>query len=168
MKHKSLNFILVAIFCCSLSVVEAQTMYIRPITGTKSAYAISNIKKLTFSSDNLLVTPTSGNVATHPIGNNRYINFIDLTLATVAQQQAAIDFYVYPNPVQDVLTISMDGQGQPIDAITIFTLEGQLVLQEKIDYNIQPKIYVTSLSQGMYLCKINSGIKTQTIKFIKQ
>lgn len=168
MKHKSLNFIIVALFYCSLSGLEAQTMYIRPVTGTQSAYSISNIQKITFSGSNwFYVTPISGTVDLHYRANNRYINFIDLTLSTETQQHAATDFYVYPNPVQDVLTVAMDVQGQPIDIIAIFTIEGQLVLQEKLDYNTKPQISVTSLAQGMYLCKISSGIKNQTIKFIK-
>lgn len=168
MKHKSLNFILAALFCCSLSGLEAQTLYIRPITGAQSAYAISNIQKVTFSGSNwFYVTPISGTVNLHYRANNRYINFIDLTLATDTQQQTATAFYLFPNPVKDLLTVSMVEQGQPIDDISIFTLEGQLVLQKKLDYNTQPQIYVTSLAQGMYLCKISSGIKNQTIKFIK-
>jgi len=159
---------LVLIFCICLTSLQAQTMYVRPLTGTQAAYAITNIKKLTFSSGNLLVTPTSGTAVTHSLSGNRYINFTNLLLATETQQQEANTYYVYPNPVKDVLNVFISEQGQLIDSISIFTLEGQLVLQQKLPYNTQPQISVYSLPQGIYLCKLISEIKTETIKFIKQ
>ena len=167
MKNKLFNFTL-AVFCCCLSELKAQTMYVRPLTGTQATYAITNIQKLSFSSGNLLVIPISGSAVTHSLSGNRYINFTNLSLATETQQQEVNTYYVYPNPVKDVLNVFIAEKGQLIDSISIFTLEGQLVLQQKLLYSIQPQISVDSLPQGIYLCKLISGIKTQTIKFIKQ
>jgi hypothetical protein len=143
-------------------------MYVRSITGAQSAYLIINIKKLTFSSGNLVVTPTSGAVATFPILGNRYINFADLTLSTPTQQQALTAFYGYPNPVKAVLHISKAELGQSIDAISIIALDGRLVLEQKQINTNFPQVDVATLPQGMYLCKITSGSKAQMLKFLKQ
>ena len=159
---------LVFFFLLVLSGLQAQTMYVRPIAGAQSAYAITNIKKLTFTSGNLVVTPTSVAVATFSILGNRYINFTNLTLSTPIQQQAPTAFYVYPNPVGEVLHLSKAELGQSIDAIAIISLDGRLVLEQKQINTNFPQVDVVALPQGMYLCKITSGIKTQTIKFLKQ
>jgi len=166
MKTRKLLFIL--FFLLAVSGLQAQTMYVKPITGAQSAYAIINIKKLTFSSGNLVVTPTSGAVATFSLLGNRYINFTDLTLSTPIQQQALTAFYVYPNPVKEVLHLSEAELGQSIDAIAIISLDGRLVLELKQINTNFPQVDVAALPQGMYLCKITSGGKTQTIKFLKQ
>jgi hypothetical protein len=168
MQNKQFQFGLVFFFLLAVSVLQAQTMFVRPITGAQSAYLITNIKKLTFSSGNLVVTPTSGAVATFSLLVNRYINFTDLTLSTPIQQQALTAFYVYPNPVKEVLHISKAESGQFIDAIAIIALDGRLVLEQKQINTNFPQVDVASLPQGMYLCKITSGSKTQILKFLKQ
>ena len=168
MKNKQFHLGLVFFFLLALSGLHAQTMYVRPITGAQSAYLITNINKLTFSSGILVVTPTSGAVATFSILGNRYINFTDLTLSTPIQQQALTVFYVYPNPVKEILHISKAELGQSIDAIAIIALDGRLFLeQNQINTNF-PQVDVAALPQGMYLCKITSGGKTQILKFLKQ
>jgi hypothetical protein len=168
MQNKQFQFGLVFFFLLAVSVLQVQTMYVRPITGAQSAYLITNIKKLTFSSGNLVVTPTSGAEVTHSLLGNRHINFADLTLSTPIQQQALTAFYVYPNPVKEVLHISKAELGQSIDAIAIIALDGRMVLEQKqINTNL-PQVDVASLPQGMYLCKITSGSKTQNLKFLKQ
>jgi hypothetical protein len=168
MKHNLFKFTLAFLFCLSLSGLQAQNMYITTTTGAQAAYDITKIQKLTFSGDNLLVTPKSGVVTTHPISGNLYINFTNLTLSTPVPQRAATAFYVYPNPVTDVLNISIEEQGQPIDDITIITLDGSMVLQQNPSTNPTQQIAVSTLPLGIYLCKITSANKTQTLKFIKQ
>jgi len=166
MKTTKLLFIL--FFLLALSSLQAQTMYVRPVTGEQVSYPITTIKKLTFSSGNLVVTPISGSVATHSLLGNRYINFTDLTLNSPIHQQALTAFYVYPNPVKEVLHLSIAELGQRIDAVAIISLDGRMVLQQKQINTNFPQVDVAALPQGMYLCKITSGSKTQTLKFIKQ
>jgi len=43
-----------------LSGLQAQSLYVRPVTGVQSAYALANLRKLTFSGGNLVVTPNTG------------------------------------------------------------------------------------------------------------
>ena len=79
------------------------------------------------------------------------------------------EWFVYPNPVTDFLVIQKNGVVNS-DKITIeiFTLEGRLV-QKLIKPN-NSKIILSDigwLSQGMFLLKISSDEKYQTVKFNK-
>ena len=147
---------------------NAQTMYVRPIAGTQTAYPVANIQKLTFSGGNLVVTNTTGNNGTFALADNRYLNFTDLTLATTSKELVNNRFYVYPNPVKSVLHITNQDPTQPISRLEIVSLQGRLLLeQNSLDTNTT-QVDVATLPQGMYFCKITSNNKTQTIKFLKQ
>lgn len=79
------------------------------------------------------------------------------------------DWSVYPNPVHDYLVIQKNGVVNS-DKITIeiYSLEGRLI-QKWIKPN-NPKIILSDigwLSQGMFLLKISSDKKYQTIKLNK-
>ena len=87
----------------------------------------------------------------------------------VSSQLEGKDWFVYPNPVSDLLVIQKNGVVNS-DEITIeaFTLEGRLV-QKWIKQN-NSKIILSNigrLPQGMFLLKISSDEKYQTIKFNK-
>lgn len=151
------------LFGLAFSGVNSQTMYVRPIIGTQSSYGIANIKNLTFSGGNLVVTNTTGANSTFPISGNRYLNFNDLTLATTSHELVKNSFYVYPNPVTSVLNITNQDPTQTITHLEIISLEGQVVMVQNT-----PQIALASLPQGMYFCKITSNNQNQTIKFLKQ
>lgn len=168
MKHNRFIFTLSFLVCLGLSGLKAQNMYVRPTNGTQTDYAIANIRKLTFSEDTLFVTPVSGSVTSHSLSSNRYINFTNLTLATVTPQKASTAIYVYPNPVVDVLHVSVEEQEQSEGVLEIIALEGRLILKQKLDKRGKTQIQASMLPQGMYLCKITHGSQTQTIKFFKQ
>lgn len=147
---------------------NAQTMYVRPIAGTQTAYPVANIQKLTFSGGNLVVTNTTGNNGTYALAANRYLNFTDLTLATTSNELVNNRFYVYPNPVTSVLHITNLDQTQTISRLEIVSLQGRLLLeQNSLDTNTT-HVDIATLPQGMYFCKITSNNKAQTIKFLKQ
>ncbi len=79
------------------------------------------------------------------------------------------EWFVYPNPMNDFLVIQKNGvvNTEKI-SIEIFTLEGRLV-QKLIKPN-NPKIILSDigrLPQGMFLLKISSDEKSQTIKLNK-
>ncbi len=143
--------------------VNAQTMFVRPITGTQSVYPVTDIQKLTFSAGNLIVNNTNGSSGTFALAGNRYINFTDLTLGTISQQVVKNSFYVYPNPVSTVLNITNEDPAQSITHLEIISLEGR-VLMKKNTFQVD----ISALPRGMYFCRITSNKQTQTIKFLKQ
>ena len=138
-------------------------MYVRPLTGIQTSFALTNIKKLTFSNGNLLVTSTIGSNGTFALADNRYINFTDLTLGLVSHELVRNDFYVYPNPSTTVLNVANDDVSQTLSHLEIISLEGRVLMEQNTS-----KIMVASLPKGLHFCKITSNNKIQTIKFLKQ
>lgn len=161
MKTKILMALL--LFGVTFSGLRAQTMYVRPNAGAQTAYPVTNIKKITFSGGNLMVTNTTGANGTFALSGNRYLNFTDLTLATPTQELDKNSFYVYPNPVTNVLNITNEDPTQTISHLEIISLEGRVVLEQNT-----PQVSLASLPQGMYFCRITSNNQTQIIKFLKQ
>lgn len=157
------KFMVVLLLGIVFSGMKAQTMYVRPITGTQSAYSLATIKNLTFSNGNIVVNNTTGSNGTFPLSGNRYLNFTDLTLATPSHELVKNSFYVYPNPVTNVLNITNEDPTQTITHLEIISLEGRVVIAQNT-----PQVAVTSLPPGMYFCRITYNNQTQTIKFLKQ
>lgn len=69
-------------------------------------------------------------------------------------------FVLYPNPTSAVLNIESN---EMIDAVLIYNLQGQLILESQKNDNIN----VSNLAAGTYLMKINSGNLAQVKKFVK-
>ena len=74
-------------------------------------------------------------------------------------------FSVYPNPTANVLNIKST---QEIDNVTVFNLLGQNVASFSKNEITNSSIDMSELSKGLYLVKITSGDKTQTLRVTKE
>lgn len=89
---------------------------------------------------------------------------LDFTLNVTALGTASFSndlFTMYPNPAKDILNLQGD---LAIEEINIYNLQGQLVLANKNDNQIN----VAGLPTGQYMIKAASGGLFQTGKFVKQ
>ena len=154
-----------AFFCIS---INAQTMFVRPITGSQTTYSVADIQKLTFENGNMLVTNNTGASGTFALSELRYVSFTDFNLGTTNPELATNKFYAYPNPASHVLNISGSNTMKRVDNIQILSLEGRLLMQQKPSNESAPQVDISALPQGMYLCKITNGSQQQTLKFLKQ
>ena len=155
-----------ALFCCLG--VNAQTMFVRPITGSQTSYPVGEIQKLTFANGNMLVTNNTGTNGTFALSGLRYVSFTDFNLATTIPELATNKYYAYPNPASHVLNISGSNTLQRISNIQVISLEGRLLLDQKPANESTPQIDISALPQGMYLCTLTIGNQQETIKFLKQ
>jgi len=161
---KKIHIIITVFFCVS---VNAQTMFVRPVTGSQTTYSVAGIQKLTFDNGNMLVTNNTGANGTYALSGLRYLNFVDLTLQTSIPEMATNKFYAYPNPASHMLNITGSNAMQRVENIQILSLEGRLLLQQKL-VNDAPQVDISALPQGMYLCKITNGNQQETLKFLKR
>lgn len=76
------------------------------------------------------------------------------------------EFVVYPNPVQEHISISFPNGFESAN-LTLFTTLGQVVLDQKIT-NQNASLLLNNLNSGMYLYKIQSNSYSQSGKIIKQ
>jgi len=77
------------------------------------------------------------------------------------------DFWVYPNPTNDFITLDFSNYNDVELYAEMFNILGQKV---KVFENISPseKLDLSELTSGIYLIKINYNGETQTIKIKKQ
>lgn len=165
MKHHLLKLSFVFLFVLSLTGLYAQNMYVRKGNGTQTNYALSSIKKMTFSAGSLVMNSSGGADASYALKDLRYLNFNDLTLGVGNAQQDPEAIFIYPNPVTDVFYLA--AAAQSISSIAIISMEGRVLMQTKQAGNTTA-IDVSKLAKGLYLCKIYTDTTTQTIKFLKQ
>lgn len=148
--------------------LQAQNMYIRTSSAGQITNSLANIKKLSFSSGNLIVSSNSGTIDNYALNTMRYINFKDLTLSTKEYAQATKKILLYPNPVNEVLNLSIANMIQEAFLIQIITTEGRVIKQESQNNSNTAKLSLAGLPSGFYLCKVTNGLSSETIKFLKQ
>jgi photosystem II stability/assembly factor-like uncharacterized protein len=84
---------------------------------------------------------------------------------TLGQPDVAANIsVVYPNPVNATLNIK---SSQTIDAVQIYNVSGQLLLEEK-SHNGISQIDMAALADGIYFVKTYAGRQVQTHKVTKQ
>ena len=114
------------------------------------------------------VTNASGSSGTFAIDNNRYLNSSDLTLETTSNELVNNRFYIYPNPVLNILFITNQDKAQLINRLAIISLQGRLLFEQNAMNTNITQVDLASFPQGMYFCKITSNNQSQIVKFLKQ
>ena len=74
-----------------------------------------------------------------------------------------VRFSYYPNPVKDVLHITMDKE---IEHITVTGFAGQIVLEKEV-HATQYNIDLSAFASGVYFVKVSTGKQFKIIKVIK-
>ena len=169
MRHKQLKLSAVLLFGLGLSGLHAQTMYVKENKGTQTAFTLSNIKKMSFSSGNITVTKTDNTKGVFALYNLRYLNFTDLS--TKIEEPLSFQkrmLSVYPNPVRNVLNIDLTGTAQVEGTLIIFNFEGKTVLNRQVSHVGVLSLDISHLPKGLYLCRYANLTETRTVKIIKQ
>ena len=166
---KSIGMAALLAFNFSLSTVFAQTMYVKQSNGTQTAYALSNVRKMTFSAGNVTVQKTDNTTVEYLLSGMKYLSFQDFTTGINEQQMAAGNtLLTYPNPVNDVLKIDLRGTKNQGGSISILTLDGKVMQTQQTEGTGTVTLNLSQLPQGIYLCRYSSGTETKTVKIIKQ
>ena len=101
-----------------------------------------------------------------------------ITLNVVAEQpiaanvtEVSTDIALWPNPVQNVINMSIKGKLNGQVNMSIVDMNGKVVTQSSNvvrSGNNQVQIDVTDLKPGMYMMQIGNGTQTTTRRFVKQ
>lgn len=118
------------------------------------------------------VLKSAGNNDSGQIGDGTTVQrnfFTDLAcpvsnLSTEEISKVSNSLKVFPNPVQDNLTISFD---ENITSVAIYNMVGQQVLSKAINAK-KTTLDVSGLSSGVYLVQVTSGKEVKTLKVIKK
>lgn len=78
------------------------------------------------------------------------------------------DFYIYPNPVKDILNITTPSNLGLLCSYKISNLLGQIVKIDKVFDEKNFTINTAFLSSGAYFITIEKGVVKKTLRFIKE
>ena len=169
MRHKKLQLSAILLLGLGLTGLQAQTMYVKQSSGTQTAYALSNIQKMTFSSGNVTVQKTDNTTGVYALSGLKYLSFQVFTTGINEPQMAAGNtLLTYPNPVADLLTIDLTGTKNGKGRISILNLEGKVMQTQKTSGMSIVTLNLSQLPQGVYLCRYTNGAETKTVKIIKK
>ena len=170
MRHKRLKLSAVLLLGLGLTGLQAQTMYVKESSGTQTAYTLSNIQKMSFSSGNLTVTKTDNSSGVFALSDLRYLNFSDIT--TDLQEDylsvQSTNLSVYPNPVGDILNINLTGKSETEGTLSILNFEGKTLVTRKVSNEGVLSLDISHLPTGIYLCRYSNATEIKTVKIIKQ
>lgn len=127
--------------------------------GTAAQIALPSLRKLYFSTSNLMINKTSGTNEEISLSSIQRITFNSVNgIAPVKTTSQAIK--LYPIPARKYISLKNAPEGE--FTVEIFNITGSLTLTQKLIPTSQP-IDVSKLPSGLYLMRVNH----QTIKFTK-
>ena len=167
---RNYNFTL-SIICfiiMSTSLSSAQSMYYHTKNGATITYDLLNVSNMTFTSVNFNIRKTDGTTDSYLISNfgQIYFQFDPNLIPEFSANDRLI--HVYPNPVHDLLNLTLIGDINQGASIQILNLEGDVLLIKQI---INAGNYLFNMSnypEGIYLCRYNNGTTITTEKIVKQ
>lgn len=125
------------------------TFQIKPTAGYAIGDIIPNFASIYFDFNPPIITNTNLTEFVTTLGNNTF---------------AFNELNYYPNPVKNSLSIS---NASLIEEIEITSLLGQRILTKKVN-ELQTKLNLSELSNGVYFVKVISEGQEKTIKIIKE
>lgn len=169
MRRKKLKLCAVLLLGLGLSGLQAQSLFVRISNGPQTAYALSSIQKLTFSSGYLTITETDNNNGVYALNALQYLNFTDL-LTSIARPKNAenVDLLTYPNPVVDFVTIDISGLKNLNGTLSILNIDGRLIKTQELSGSGAVRLDMSQFPKGIYLCQYGNATELKTVKIIKQ
>ncbi len=169
LKVKSLGVTTLLTFTFSLSSLTAQSLFLPKDNGSQAKHDLKNIRKITFSSGRATVWSTYNSNYDYALNGLKNLNFYDFTVGLEEQTQfSTANLVTYPNPVGDVLNIDLSNSENRAGIISIHSLEGKVVQQQKINETGIVKLNLGQLPRGIYLCRYATETEIKTSKIIKQ
>lgn len=120
---------------------------------------VRNVSLVLSQFDGTVEVPANVNSSTLEI--DRIVINNSNTLLSVRDNSLQNDFFMYPNPVEDLLTISTN---QEIKGLEIYSLTGQLLHRIENSNSIN----VSNLHNGVYIVNVYSKDKVSSSRFVKK
>jgi hypothetical protein len=168
MNQKRLLWSALLLTALGLTNVQAQSMKISARSGSLTTISLSNISRMTFSSGSVSVKRVVGNTDSFVLTDLRHLSFGDVTTGISGAVSSSDEAMLYPNPVREVATIRIPFTGIS-GVVEIVALDAKVVAGTLYDANTTTcRINLSTLTKGMYICRISNGTESKTTKFIKQ
>ena len=125
------------------------TFQVKPRVGFAVGDIIPNTASIYFDFNPAIITNTFNTEFVAQLGVDEFENG---------------DFVFYPNPVSDIVTVSVKNNGT-IAAIAVYDMLGKVILSEKTTTTDSSKTFdLSSVSKGVYLLEVTSDTNLKVIK----
>lgn len=171
MQYKKVQIYIPLLLGFSLTCLQAQNILsVKEKSGMQISYALSDIKMLTFASGNINVNKKDGSISAYTLTNVCYLNFGKTTAKDEVLSDRISSLLLFPNPVVEQLGIQyttvMSGKAH----LQIMNVQGKMILEQSFDNQVGVNhitIPVARLQSGLYFCRLLTGSKSESSKFIK-
>lgn len=171
MRHNKKFLWVVLLFGIALSGLQAQnTMNLIEKSGTQTSYALSSIKKITFTEGNMMVIKKDGTTNAFSLLQIRSLLFDRAIAIEEVRFVEKGDLMFYPNPAKNQLTIQYESTTAEDVQIQIIDVLGKVVIRETFHTQTgtnRMSLSVDQLKQGLYLCRLYDNDKQIAGKFLK-
>ena len=172
MKFKKLKLTILLLLCVGFNALLAQdTIFVKSNNRYISPFLISTMRSITFPLGSMQLNKLDGTNSSFLTSSINKLFFWKIVTTGFSDTEFHLnELSLYPNPVLDQLQIEYLSTTLSYGEISILDLNGKVVLVRKISNDIgenKQVIDISALTQGIYLCRINSGNKMDISKFIK-
>lgn len=170
MRQKKLKMSVLLLLGLGLTGLKAQTMYVKENNGMQNSCELNSLRKLTFSDGNATIHKNDNSSNVYSLDGLSYISFINYSTDIKEQQlqNCKISLIAYPNPVTDILNIELKGFENENGIINILSIEGRILLTQRIKKHGILSINLSNFPKGIYLCRYVNGLETKVEKIIKK
>lgn len=156
--------VLLSLLLVTAAVSAQSSLNVLKKNGTTMSFDLGSLRKVTFPSGNILITPFSETPSTYSIADVRNLNFVPRTNIPEINVDGTALVNIYPNPFVNELALTSSGI---ILQISIFDLLGKKVVQ------FQPKttsitMQMGHLTRGIYMLQVNTSEGKYATKIIKK
>lgn len=156
MKQKFLLIMLLLFSGAGTFHLHAQTaLTVSLQDGTQQSYSLTDLRKITFSNGNMLLTKTDASENTFAMNTVEKSFFNASSSIEENISNEAQNVTVYPNPATDIIYVNTGFEGAA--KVQIYSLDGSLVLSTQISASGEA-IDVSRLSSGLYIIKVNNQV----------
>lgn len=137
-----------------------------PLSDTYQLYTV-DLSSVAAANDNpnlKIRIRFAGTDMTADLGNRVTFNNFSVIGTEISLETPSVQadlFAVYPNPVRDVLNLSLTSEN---NYFRLYTIDGKLVQEGPL---MQPSLDMSALNSGIYLLELAAGDRSQTKKIIK-
>jgi hypothetical protein len=145
--------------------------------GTIQVEATGGIPPYTYSLDDLVYTGesifsslTQKTYSVYVMDSNacKVSESLDLTPVVSAAERKDLSFYIYPNPVRELLIVESMENTKHHSLIKLLGISGNILHMKEYETNSSLQLNVSHLQPGVYFIKIINRDKTYLSRFIKE
>jgi len=160
MKIHLLFLMVILLFRFTMPELKAQNLIIQQNNGSVNYETLSSVQKLSFLDGNLVVAFKSGSNDSYGLSTITKLYFDVHTSVSESTSQQSTQLTVFPNPVNNELSVQNMPEGATL--VYIYRIDGELVFRTQVSSGNET-IDVSNLQSGLYIL-IAKGC---TAKFIK-